>query len=128
MSVLPFDLPLRDLYANRCLLNHSHVHSIPSTFSNNNTTSSLCSSKHSERFAFPLSLRGTSLPRCFPLTQALLLLETDAEVIPTLLIKLVIGETGASEHWPRWMRVLAMDIIRRAGKASPLYLIAGMAY
>jgi hypothetical protein len=39
-------------------------------------------------------------------------LETEAEVILTLLIKLAGGETDAGEPRPGWMRVLAMEIIR----------------
>jgi hypothetical protein len=38
-------------------------------------------------------------------------LETEAEVIPTLLIKLIIGETDAGEPRTGWMRVLAMEIM-----------------
>jgi Guanine nucleotide exchange factor in Golgi transport N-terminal len=39
-------------------------------------------------------------------------LETEAEVILTLLIKLIGGETDAGELRPGWMRVLPMEIMR----------------
>jgi Guanine nucleotide exchange factor in Golgi transport N-terminal len=39
-------------------------------------------------------------------------LETEAEIILTLLIKHFIGETDASEPRPGWMRVLTMEIMR----------------
>jgi hypothetical protein len=40
-------------------------------------------------------------------------LETEAEVILAPLIKLTIGETDAGGLWSGWMRVLAMEIMRR---------------
>jgi hypothetical protein len=77
--------------------NHCHVHSIPSSYSYYNTSSSPCSSNAllALRFpAFPLSPRGTRvaflLLKQFPSE-----LETEAKVILTLLIKLIIGETDA---------------------------------
>jgi len=39
-------------------------------------------------------------------------LETEAEVILTLLIKLISGETDTGEPRPGWMGVLAMEIMR----------------
>jgi hypothetical protein len=40
-------------------------------------------------------------------------LETEVEVILTLLIKLIRGETDAGEPQPGWMKVIAMEIIPR---------------
>jgi hypothetical protein len=37
-------------------------------------------------------------------------LEREAEVILTPLIQLIIGETGAGDSRPGWMRVLVMQI------------------
>ncbi|KAF8488268.1 hypothetical protein F5888DRAFT_1753811 [Russula emetica] len=39
-------------------------------------------------------------------------LEAEAEVILTLLIKLISGETDTCKPQPGWMRVLAMEIMR----------------
>ncbi|KAF8500790.1 hypothetical protein F5888DRAFT_1676338 [Russula emetica] len=39
-------------------------------------------------------------------------LETEVDVILTLLIKLISGETDTGEPRPGWMRVLAMEIMR----------------
>jgi hypothetical protein len=69
----------------------------------------------SERSAFRLSLRGTPV---FPLLlkQFSPNLETEAEAILTLLIKLIGGKTGwltpVSFGLPGWMRVLVMEIMR----------------
>jgi hypothetical protein len=65
----------------------------------------------SERSAFPLALRGTRVVFLL-LKQFSSKLETEAEVILTLLIKLISGETDAGEPRPGWMRVLAMEIMR----------------
>jgi hypothetical protein len=65
----------------------------------------------SERSAFPLALRGTCV-NFLLLKQFSSELETEAEVILTLLIKLFIGESDTSEPRPGWMRVLAMEIMR----------------
>jgi Guanine nucleotide exchange factor in Golgi transport N-terminal len=70
----------------------------------------------SERSAFRLSLRGTPV---FPLLLKRVSpnLETEAEAILTLLIKLIGGKTGwltpVSLGLPGWMRVLVMEIMRR---------------
>jgi hypothetical protein len=64
----------------------------------------------SERSAFPLSLRGTRVVFLLP-KQFSFELETEAEVILTLLIKLISGETDAGKPRPGWMRVLAMEIM-----------------
>jgi hypothetical protein len=94
--------------------NHSHVHSIPSSYSYYNTTSSPCSSKTLfERSAFPLALRATRVVFLrLLLKQFSSELEAEAEVILTLLIKLISGETDAGKPQPGWMRVLAMEIMR----------------
>ena len=65
----------------------------------------------SERSAFPLALRGTRVVFLL-LKQFSSELETEAEVILTLLIKLISGETDAGEPRPGWMSVLAMEIMR----------------
>ena len=62
----------------------------------------------SDRSAFPFALRGTRVVFLLP-KQLSFELETEAEVIFTLLIKLIGGETDAGE--PRCMRVLAMEIV-----------------
>ena len=87
---------------------HSHVHSIPSSNSHFNTTSSPCSSKRSPSTPF------SRLPSAAPMfssscssNQFSSELKTEAEVMLTLLIKLIIGKSGAG-----WMRVLAMEITR----------------
>jgi Guanine nucleotide exchange factor in Golgi transport N-terminal len=65
----------------------------------------------SEHSAFPLALRGTRIVLLL-LKQFSFELKTEAEVIPTLLIKVIIGETDAGESRPGWMRVLVMEIMR----------------
>jgi hypothetical protein len=65
----------------------------------------------SERSAFPLALRATRVVFLL-LKQFSSKLETEAEVILTLLIKLISGETDTGEPRPGWMRVLAMEIMR----------------
>jgi hypothetical protein len=65
----------------------------------------------SERSAFLLSLRGARVVLVL-LKQFHSELETEAEVIPTILIKVIIGETDAGEPRPGWMRVLVMEIMR----------------
>jgi hypothetical protein len=81
-------------------------------YSDYNTTSSPCSSKHSP--SAPLS----RLPSAAPVLSSSYStnfseLETETEIILMLLIKLISGETDASEPRPGWMRVLAIEIIRR---------------
>jgi hypothetical protein len=61
--------------------------------------------------AFPLALRDTCIVFLL-LKQFSSKLETEAEVILTLLIKLIGGETDAGELRPGWMRVLPMEIMR----------------
>ena len=61
--------------------------------------------------AFPLALHGTHVVFLL-LKQFSSKLETEAEVILTLLIKLISGETDGGEPQPGWMRVLAMEIMR----------------
>ncbi|KAF8494680.1 hypothetical protein F5888DRAFT_1716055 [Russula emetica] len=62
--------------------------------------------------------RKVCLSSPFPIRDLLLLkqfsseLEAEAEVILTLLIKLISGETDTCKHQPGWMRVLAMEIMR----------------
>jgi hypothetical protein len=111
-------LPIRDLYANSCpqitfmftafrALALSQHHLFP------------CSSKLSERSAFPLALRGTRI--VFLLLKQFsseLDSETEAEVILTLLIKLISGESDAGGLRPGYMRCLRWG--SRAGK-TPLY-------
>jgi hypothetical protein len=100
--------PIRDMYANSCpqITQHSELlillqhHLFP-----------LLLKTLSERSAFPLALRGTRVVFLL-LKQFSSKLETEAEVILTLLIKLIIGETDAGEPRPGWMRVLAMEIMR----------------
>jgi hypothetical protein len=60
--------------------------------------------KHSERSACPLSLRGTRIIFLL-LKQFSSELETEAEVILTLPIKLISGETDPGGPRPGWMRV-----------------------
>jgi Guanine nucleotide exchange factor in Golgi transport N-terminal len=105
---------IRDLYANNSCSQITVVfsHSIPSSYSYYNTTSSPCSSKLSKRSAFPLALRGTRIVFLL-LKQFSSQLETEADVILTLLIKLISGETDPGEPRPGWMRMLAMEIVRR---------------
>jgi hypothetical protein len=62
--------------------------------------------------AFPLALHGTRVVfLLLRLKQFSSKLETEAEVILTLLIKLIGGETDAGEPRPVWMRVLAAEIM-----------------
>ena len=63
--------------------------------------------------AFPLALRGTRVVFLrLLLKQFSSELEAEAEVILTLLIKLISGETDTCKPQPGWMRVLAMEIMR----------------
>jgi Guanine nucleotide exchange factor in Golgi transport N-terminal len=103
-------LPIRDLYASSC----------PQSLSCSQHPELLILLQHhlfplllktlSERSAFPLALRGTRV--VFLLLKQFSRLETEAEVILTLLIKLIGGETDTGEPRPGWMRVLAMEIMR----------------
>jgi Guanine nucleotide exchange factor in Golgi transport N-terminal len=77
--------------------NHCHVHSIPGSHSYYNFEHQffpLLLKTLSSRSAFPLSLRATRVA-FFLLKQFPSELETEAKVILTLLIKLIIGETDA---------------------------------
>jgi hypothetical protein len=55
----------------------------------------------SERSAFPLSLRGTRVVFLL-LKRFSSKLETEAQVILTPLLRLIIGETDAGEPQPGW--------------------------
>ncbi|KAF8494081.1 guanine nucleotide exchange factor in Golgi transport N-terminal-domain-containing protein [Russula emetica] len=72
-----------------------------------------------ERSAFPLALRGTRVVFLrLLLKQFSSELEAEAEVILTLLIKLISGETDTCKPQPGWMRVLAMEIMRGSQSSS----------
>ena len=62
--------------------------------------------------AFPLALRSTRVV-FLVLKQFSSKLETAAEVILMVLMKLISGETDAGEPRPGWMRVCAMEIMCR---------------
>jgi hypothetical protein len=102
-------LPIRDLYASCCpqitvmftafraltLITTPPLPPAPQTLS--------------ELSAFPFSLPGTRI--VILLKQLSSELEMEAEVILTLLIKLISGETDLGEPRPGWLRVLVMEIM-----------------
>ena len=76
-----------------------------------NTTSPLLLKTLAGRSAFPLAFRGPCVVFLL-LKQFSSELEPEAEVILTLLIKLIGGETDAGGPRPGWMTILAMEIMR----------------
>ncbi|KAI0272207.1 hypothetical protein BGY98DRAFT_936696 [Russula aff. rugulosa BPL654] len=91
--------------------NHSHLHSIPSSYSYYNTASSPVHQTLSERSAYPPPFRDTHVVFLL-LQQFSSQLETEADLIPAALIKLINGKADADEPGPGWMWVLAMEIMR----------------
>ena len=59
---LSYPLPIRDPVHHQSSSNHFHVHSIPSSFSNHNTTSSPHSSNHTPTRSAPLSRSPSATP------------------------------------------------------------------
>ena len=90
--------------------NHSHLHSVPSSYSYYNTASSPCSSKPSlstEHSTYPPPFRDTHVAFLL-LQQFSSQLETEVDLMPAALIKLINWKADANEPGPGWMWVLAM--------------------
>jgi hypothetical protein len=110
VHLLPFTHP-RSVFQ-QLSSNHCHVHSIPSSYSYYNTSSSPCSSNHSP--SAPLSrLRPTTPVLSSSCSSNSLRTRNGGRSHLTLIIKLIIGGTDAGEPRPGWMRVVAMEIMLR---------------
>lgn len=93
-------LPIRDLYASSCQsLSCSQLSELLLLSQHDLFLLILKTHPSAPPFPFILRTRVVFLLKQFPFK-----LETEAEVIFTLLINFIIGETDAGDHRPGWMR------------------------